>query len=291
MAYVPVALRQDLVIRALYSIHYFQFAAGYIFPGESHDFWEMVYLDHGEADIGAGEQTYLLRQGDLIFHQPNEFHRIWANRPTAPNIVVISFDCRSRAMNRLRGQRFTLDSAQRKLLTQLVAEAQQCFGPLLDIHRSLIPRSAQPQGGQQLIGVYLQQLLLSLIREGKPATGELCALPRGEDEQRAAEVTQLLQRHMRAHLDGSLRFETLCRLSGMGATALKALFNRYNGMGVMACYRQLRIEEARRMLRAGQYNVSEIADRLGYPNVHAFSNQFRKMSGMSPTDYQRSIKY
>lgn len=291
MNYVSVPLKQALQIRALYSIHYFQFAAGYIFPGESHDFWEMVYLDQGEADIGAGDQTFLLRQGDLLFHQPNEFHRIWANRPSAPNIVVISFDCRSRAMSHFRGQRYTLNGAQRKLLSQLVAEAQQCFGPLLDIHRPLQARQEQPVGGEQMIGLYLQQLLISLLREGKPISGIARTLPRKDDEQRAAEVTQLLQSHMREHLDGSLRFETLCRLSGMGATALKALFERYNGMGVMACYRQLRMEEARRMLRAGQYNISEIADRLGYPNVHAFSNQFKRMSGMSPTTYQRSIRY
>ena len=93
--YLPLKLEHDLNIRRLYSLHYFQFAAGYIFPGEKHNFWEMVYIDQGEADIGADNNIYRLVQGMVIFHKPNEFHNIWADRGNGPNIVVISFDTSS----------------------------------------------------------------------------------------------------------------------------------------------------------------------------------------------------
>ena len=61
MNYEPLKIERPLRVGRLYSLHYFQFAAGYIFPGESHDFWEMVYIDRGEADIGAGEEIVRLR--------------------------------------------------------------------------------------------------------------------------------------------------------------------------------------------------------------------------------------
>ena len=63
MNYEPLKIERPLRVGRLYSLHYFQFAAGYIFPGESHDFWEMVYIDRGEADIGAGEEIVRLREG------------------------------------------------------------------------------------------------------------------------------------------------------------------------------------------------------------------------------------
>ena len=51
MEYRPLTLSSLIAIRRLYSFHYFQFASGYLFPGEKHDFWEMVYIDRGEADL------------------------------------------------------------------------------------------------------------------------------------------------------------------------------------------------------------------------------------------------
>ena len=106
--------RNEIVIRGLYSLHYFQFASGYVFEGEKHNFWEMVYIDRGEAEIGADSEIRRLDAGQLLFHQPNEFHTIWADYASGANIFVISFDCKSRAMNMFRSKQFTLRSPLRK---------------------------------------------------------------------------------------------------------------------------------------------------------------------------------
>ncbi|NLV35802.1 MAG: AraC family transcriptional regulator [Clostridiaceae bacterium] len=39
-------------------------------------------------------------QGEIIFHKPKEFHNIWANGKVAPNLIVIAFECSSRAFSR-----------------------------------------------------------------------------------------------------------------------------------------------------------------------------------------------
>jgi quercetin dioxygenase-like cupin family protein len=95
--------KNEITIGGLYSLHYFQFASGYVFSGEKHDFWEMGYIDQGEAEIGAGREMRQLYQGQLIFHKPNEFHTIWANYAKGASIFVISFSCRSTAMRAFRG--------------------------------------------------------------------------------------------------------------------------------------------------------------------------------------------
>ena len=95
---------------------------------------------------------------------------------------------------------------------------------------------------------------------------------------------------MRAHPDGRLRFEDICRASGWGQTALKECFRRYQHMSVMACYRRIRIEEARRLLREGRLNVSQVAETLGYSSVQYFSAQFRREMGMSPMQYLRTVR-
>ena len=201
--YLPLKLEHDLNIRRLYSLHYFQFAAGYIFPGEKHNFWELVYIDQGEADIGAGNNIYRLVQGMIIFHKPNEFHNIWADRGNGPNIVVISFDTSSPAMHYFKNKQFVLDSQQRRLLSQIIAEAQLCFGPVLDISEQtqLIPLDSAPFASQQLIGMYLMQLLILIKRkQGAIALPNKVKGVRLTQEQSAQDTIELITRLMRTCL-------------------------------------------------------------------------------------------
>lgn len=293
MEYIPLKIERSVRVDKLYSLHYFQFAAGYIFPGEQHNFWEMVYIDRGEADIGAGRQVVRLRQGQAFFHRPNEFHSIWANSATGPNIMVLSFGAAGHALRSLAGHALTLDAQMRGLLRQLISEGRACFGPVLDIseQRVLTPNADAPAGSQQMIVLLLEQILLLLLRQAQ--TGQLPPLqqaPQLTDEHSADELTGQLAALMREHLDGSLSFEEICRHSGLSQTTLKARFRRFNGMGVMEYYQRLRVEEAQRLLREGRLNVTQTAEALGYSSIHAFSRKFKQLLGVTPLGYLRSIR-
>ena len=53
-------------IHRIFTFYHFHFATGYVFPGERHPFWEMVYVLNGQVDIGADEQVHVLGAGDVI---------------------------------------------------------------------------------------------------------------------------------------------------------------------------------------------------------------------------------
>lgn len=293
MSYQPLRVERVLRINRLYSLHYFQFAAGYIFPGESHDFWEMVYIDHGKADIGAGSETFHLRQGQAFFHKPGEFHSIWADSASGPNIMVLSFSCSAPVLRALGHRVLFMNAQLSSILRQIIHEGELCFGPLLDISdlHMLVPLSSAPFGSQQLIETYLTQLLILLLRDQQSERKRTdYSPPHLTDEQAAADLTAQLSQYMRSHLDGSLTFPGICRYSGLCSTALKTCFRRYNGIGVMEYYRRLRIEEARRLLREGRLNVTQTAEKLGYSSVYAFSRQFKKLVGTTPIGYLKSVR-
>lgn len=48
MAYVKTYLKREIVIDSIVTIHYFEYTSDFIFHGESHDFWEFLYVDRGE---------------------------------------------------------------------------------------------------------------------------------------------------------------------------------------------------------------------------------------------------
>ena len=295
MNYEPLKIERPLRVGRLYSLHYFQFAAGSIFPGEAHDFWEMVYIDRGEADIGAGNEIVRLREGQVFFHRPGEFHTILAGS-TGPNIMVLSFDGSLSPLRPLAHRVLPVAAPEKAILRQIIQEGEACFGPVLDIsdqHR-LIPLEGAPFAACQLIETYLTQLIILLVRGESRAQTRMNAVKSAQQpltgEEDASALTLRLAALMREHPDGSLTFEALCRSSGLCATALKSAFRCVNGMGVMEYYRRLRLEEARRLLREGRYNVTQTAEKLGYSSVNAFSRQFRALLGVTPTGYLKSVR-
>ena len=64
MNYKGTVINSELTIDKIYTIHYFEYAIDFDFPGEIHDFWEAVYVDAGEVTVTAGTEKYVMRQGN-----------------------------------------------------------------------------------------------------------------------------------------------------------------------------------------------------------------------------------
>ena len=75
MTYVKTKLQHSIDIDAIITLHYFEYMKNFEFKGESHNFWEFLYVDKGTVAVRADDTWTTLYTGDIIFHQPNEFHR------------------------------------------------------------------------------------------------------------------------------------------------------------------------------------------------------------------------
>ena len=45
MGYIGVQLEDSIHIDELYTVHYFEYMNNFSFSGESHNFWEFLYVD------------------------------------------------------------------------------------------------------------------------------------------------------------------------------------------------------------------------------------------------------
>ena len=84
MAYTPLHPQKPLSVEALYTVHYFEYSGSYAFPGETHDFWEFLYVDKGILRVTAGERTWELSTGQMIFHQKNALCLPASSRKAGP---------------------------------------------------------------------------------------------------------------------------------------------------------------------------------------------------------------
>ena len=81
----------------------------------------------------------------------------------------------------------------------------------------------------------------------------------------------------------------IARELGKSVSSVKSLFELYRPGGIMNYYNFLKIEEAKRLIRRGEHNFSEIASLLQFDTPQYFSICFKRYERMSPQEYKGSI--
>ena len=52
----------------------------------------------------------------------------------------------------------------------------------------------------------------------------------------------------------------------------------------------MKVERAKDMMRGHDVRIADIATSLGFSNIYYFSKVFRKVTGVPPTEYIKSMK-
>ncbi|WP_409344910.1 helix-turn-helix domain-containing protein [Paenibacillus sp. MBLB4367] len=284
-------LAEYLTVKQIVSLHYFEFSKDFIFDGEKHNFWEFVYVDKGEVQVIADKEIYLLKQGDIIFHKPNEYHNVWANKKIAPNVIIISFVCRSPGIRFFENKIFSLNADNQQLLVQMLKNGFAAFFPPFDDPRNhtLRRRPDAPAAAEQLLRIHLELLLIRLLGYAGSSVSSH-RLSGAAKEQSDNDCVKQMCAFMEQHVYQNLSIERLCQAFTISRSYAFAIFKEKTGQSVMQYFRTLKIDRAKRLIREERHNITEIAELLQYSSVHSFSRQFKSVVDMSPTEYARTVK-
>lgn len=289
MKYKMTELSEELTINRIISIHYFEYMSNFIFAGESHQFWEFLCVDKGEVEVTSNHEKLILKKGEIIFHKPNEFHAVAANGVIAPNLVVIAFDCIAPCMHFFEDKILTVSEYERTLLAQIITESRKCFrSPMDDPYlEQLVRKEEVPFGSEQMIKIHLEQLLIQLYRNFS------CTPAKNLQNDVAFDTDQIyniLLTYFENNLCHQLTLEKICKDNLISISQLKRIFREKSNCGAIEYFTHMKIDSAKQLIRSRQMNFTQIADYLGYSSVHYFSRQFKKETGMTPSEYMDSIK-
>lgn len=97
-------------------------------------------------------------------------------------------------------------------------------------------------------------------------------------------------RLMHAEPARSWHLDELARASAMSRTSFAECFRSVAGVAPLAYLTQWRMRLAQRALREDEPAVSVLAHELGYATESAFSNAFKRMTGLSPRNYRDALR-
>lgn len=288
--FTPSAMRVEIQVQRFVTFHYFEYPHKFIFKGERHDFWELLYVDKGVVFAGTDRQQYQLQQGQIIFHKPNEFHSVECNGIISPCLVVISFVCNSPSMKYFENKVLQITQRTKSLMSIIINEVKKVFSTDLSdpYYTKLDFRENRPFGSEQLIKNYFETFLLELIIHNAQTEKNQTLLNTTQVEDRRFRF-EMASSYMQRNLAQNLSLTDICTHCSMSNTLAQQIFNHMTGNSVMQWYARLRIEKAKQLIREGKGNMTTIAYQLGYSSIYHFSKQFSKVDGKSPTEYAKSI--
>lgn len=278
-------------VETVITLFYMELSKNFVYSGESHDFWEMVYVDTGEVICTADKTNFILKSGEIIFHKPNEFHNLKGNDIVPSNISIITFECNSRAMSRFDEKIFKLSQKDKRFLSMLFKEGLACYkmtdetNPLI---QSMEKRKDAPFGGSQITKNLLEIFLIELCRNES-------VIPKAERKEYILDETDISP-NMKGILDyvnskiyGKLRISDIAEATNQSESSVKKIFAEYIKGGIISYYHYLKIKEARYLIRENRYNMSQISEMLCFDNPQCFTKCFKSVTNMTPTQYKESV--
>jgi len=149
--------------------------------------------------------------------------------------------------------------------------------PLLDAALRLLQLLDAPQD-QAMLGPMLQREIFYRVLTG-PLGAQLRALASGDSSaQRVARaVDALTQRYAEP-----LRIEELATLAHMSPSSLHQHFKQLTSLSPLQYQKQLRLQQARRLMLAEGLDAAAAAHQVGYESPSQFSREYRRLFGTPP---------
>ena len=166
----------------------------------------------------------------------------------------------------------------------IIREAMEAFSTPLGMSyiRVLEKSENGDYGCEQMIQLCMEQLLIQLIRSNQ----ESVQRPNSTSDPLFLEICNYLE----SHVDQNLQFADIRRHFNVSASVIKRLFHNQIDCGIMEHFLHLKIDAAKQKIRENEHNFTEIASSLGFSSPQYFTTAFRRVSGMTPTEYANSVK-
>lgn len=285
--YFKHKLQNLLLISKIVTVHYAKLDKNFSYTRESHDFWEIIFAEKDNIICRLDDKTITLNAGEIYFHKPNESHQHHADGVNSPTIFIASFVCHSPAVRFFENRVVKLNKRQIRYVHEIVEEAKKTFNiPFFNPDMKKMELLPHPTlGGEQLIKNHLELLLIDIMRsltETEYGNSLFISINERSDKF-ASDVIKFLS----DNVYGNLSIDDVCKKINYSKAYVFKNFKLVTGKSVMEYYSDIKIKEAKKLLWESTLSVKEISEKLCFDTPNYFTKSFKKIVGVTPTEYRK----
>ncbi|MFA6568330.1 MAG: AraC family transcriptional regulator [Victivallales bacterium] len=252
----------------------------------------VVYIGEGYGVFTAGDKTFKVKTGDLVWIPPGTRHEMRGTSGKM-NCIYIHFDlaydpARSHWNAFIPGGAMDLSGCQALMHPPIDDSSLNGWcGEMAIENKSLVKQLMKQiclehkRSGERsfllLSGLMLQLISILLADSEKKHHAENT---RWREMEESAETIRLAG-------DKKISIDEVAKSCRLSPSHFRKIFREFHGISPRCMHNQAVIQKACEMLAYGKMNVSEIASKLGYSNVHNFSRSFSKTMKVSPKKYRK----
>ena len=106
---------------------------------------------------------------------------------------------------------------------------------------------------------------------------------------KSTDLLASITEYLSANTEKRIEFKDVLKEFNLSPSVVKKIFREHMGCGVMDYFTRLKIDRAKELIREENYTFTEIAERLGFNNSQYFTTVFKRVSGMTPTEYAKVV--
>ncbi len=256
--------------------------------------YELLYVKDGDIQVTIEDQVYRGIPGDLFLFKPLQSHSILLlndkqlhqphvhfdlfYQPDSPQVKVSYKPLK--AMSEAERKQFRPDITpylnyplpNHIRLNQPVVIEQFLFDIIHELGRKL------PYHEISVKGLFIQ-LWIQLLREIH-WQNNMHLMSKWEQLDR-------VKNYISHRTDQEITLDELTDIANLSKYYLCRLFKKAYGTTPIQFHTVLRLEKAKQLIQLTNLPLTEIADKLGFQSIYAFSRAFRKLENVSPSFYRK----
>lgn len=239
-------------------------------PFSDYTLW---YIYSGKGELTVKDKTFFLHKGAFIIMRPGETHAAVQdiNLPLYGVHMHFTVDFKSGTVPQLAGllPRFTIAEEHSFIEGHLerLLEIQMFDELWMEVEFDLI----------------MKQLLLYLYRMQYKKTDETELT--SDQIKKMKKLVQYINEQSGKNID----YEVISNLTGMSYRYTSWIFTKYMRISLKEYISRVRLEKAKQLLQETLMSITEVAEEMEYADIYSFSRMFKKMFGISPSNYRSQI--
>ena len=241
----------------------------------THPFTELFYVVDGKGEFNIQGQRFPVKPNDFVIINPQVEHTELSSPDEPLEYIVLGI--RGLSFSNLTPVSegghpfsfFNLRDEQKDILRYLNAMVQEA--------------TSQQMSYELVCHNLLEILLIKILRH------QHFDLEVGKQSKATKDIS-FIKHYLETYYHESIQLEDLASMTHLSRFYISHSFKKEIGMSPMEYLIDIRIKESKILLRTTNYSISQVADIVGFTTPTYFSKQFRKSTGISPTDYREQFQ-
>jgi len=252
----------------------------------THSHYEIVYVQKGKAIFDIDGRKVELLKKDFMIIRPHIAHRLIIDSEEPCSFVTLYFD-----FKRSDSSLVSLE----EILSSGAEENYGAFISLSSIYKSEIVNalnkitremSSDLPDSEFLCSLTVMEIFVWISRALKNEWEKSV----NKSEEKLSKIMKLSEKYIEDNYNSDINLNSIANNVYLSPSHFTRVFKKYYNISPIQYLLKVRIEKSKDLLKKSDMKISDIAYEVGFSGQQRYNDIFKKLTGMSPTEYRKKFK-